>query len=159
MPTITLTTHIKAPISQVFDLSRSVDLHKLSTKHSNEEAIAGVTSGLMKINDMVTWRAKHLGVYQILTTKITQYDDPHSFTDEMVSGIFNSFKHEHLFVSEGEMTIMTDVFIYHSPLGILGKMADTIFLKRYLTNFLLHRNKVIKEVAESENIKQMKVSF
>ncbi|MBK8636418.1 MAG: SRPBCC family protein [Saprospiraceae bacterium] len=149
MPTITLTTHIKAPISQVFDLSRSVDLHKLSTKHSNEEAIAGVTSGLMKLNDTVTWRAKHLGVYQILTTKITQYDDPHSFTDEMVSGIFNSFKHEHLFVSESEMTIMTDVFIYTSPLGILGKMADKMFLKRYMTNFLLQRNKVIKEVAES----------
>lgn len=149
MPTITLTTQIKAPISQVFDLSRSVELHKLSTKHTNEEAVAGVTSGLMQLNDTVTWRAKHLGKYQKLTTKITQFDYPNSFTDEMEEGIFKSFKHEHLFVSEGEMTIMTDVFIYHSPLGILGKIADTIFLKRYLTNFLLHRNKVIKEVAES----------
>ncbi|HPN70603.1 MAG TPA: SRPBCC family protein [Saprospiraceae bacterium] len=149
MPTINLTTHIKAPISQVFDLSRSVDLHKLSTKHTNEEAIAGVTSGLMQLNDTVTWRAKHLGVYQILTTKITQYDDPNSFTDEMVNGIFKSFKHKHLFVGDGEMTMMTDIFFYQSPLGFLGKIADVLFLKKYMTDFLIKRNEVIRKVAES----------
>ncbi len=149
MPIITITTRIDAPVSKVFDLSRSVDLHKLSTKHTNEEAIAGVTSGLMQLNDTVIWRAKHFGIYHTLTTKITQFDYPNSFTDEMEEGIFKSFKHEHLFVTESEMTIMTDVFIYTSPLGILGKMADKMFLKRYMTNFLLQRNKVIKEVAES----------
>ncbi|HOY15502.1 MAG TPA: SRPBCC family protein, partial [Saprospiraceae bacterium] len=135
--------------SQVFDLSRSVDLHKLSTKHTNEEAIAGVTSGLMQLNDTVTWRAKHLGVYQILTTKITQYDDPNSFTDEMVNGIFKSFKHKHLFVGDGEMTMMTDIFFYQSPLGFLGKIADVLFLKKYMTDFLIKRNEVIRKVAES----------
>ncbi len=75
MPTITLTTPItSAPIERCFLLSLSVDLHTISTKKTNERAIAGVTSGLMKLNDTVTWRAKHFGIYQNLTSKITVYE-------------------------------------------------------------------------------------
>jgi hypothetical protein len=46
MPTIIIETIIKTDKQIVFDLSRSIDLHKISTKETNEEAIAGVTSGL-----------------------------------------------------------------------------------------------------------------
>ena len=63
MPLIYLETYIKADIKIVFDLSRSVDLHKISTSHTNEEAIAGITSGLMGLHDTVTWRAKHFWLF------------------------------------------------------------------------------------------------
>ncbi len=69
MPKIHLQTFIKAKKELVFDLSRSIDLHLLSTKKTNEKAIAGKTSGLMELNDTVTWRAKHLGIYQNLNPK------------------------------------------------------------------------------------------
>jgi hypothetical protein len=51
MPVINLHTQINAPIGIVFDLSRSIDLHKISTAHTNEEAIAGVTSGLIGMGE------------------------------------------------------------------------------------------------------------
>ncbi len=57
--------------------------------------------------------------------------------------------HEHHFETHKGCTIMTDVFTYESPLGILGKLADWLFLKRYLTGFLKERNKVIKDFAET----------
>ncbi len=41
MPRIELKIEIKADIQIVFDLSRSIDLHKISTEHTNEPAIAG----------------------------------------------------------------------------------------------------------------------
>ncbi|WP_227006207.1 SRPBCC family protein [Rufibacter latericius] len=44
---------------------------------------------------------------------------------------------------------MTDVFHYFSPLGVLGKLADYLFLKQYMSRLLLERNRVIKEVAEN----------
>ena len=69
MPKIHLQTFIKAKKELVFDLSRSIDLHLLSTKKTNEKAIAGKTSGLMELNDTVTWRAKNLGIYQNLNPK------------------------------------------------------------------------------------------
>ena len=76
MPKIELQTEIKADRSIVFDLSRSIDLHKISTEHTNEEAIAGKTRGLIDLNESVTWKAKHFGIYQKLTSKITHLTDP-----------------------------------------------------------------------------------
>lgn len=155
MPKIELQTIIRSKKEIVFDLSRSVDLHLLSTKKTNEKAIAGKTSGLMELNDTVTWRAKHLGIYQNLSTKITEFEKPNYFADKMVKGVFKSFKHQHFFEDLEDGTLMTDIFEYRSPCGILGNLADIIFLEKYLTTFLLERNEVIKDCAETEKWKDI----
>ena len=110
-------------------------------------------SGLICLNESVTWKAKHLGFTQVLTTKITAYDSPNYFTDEMTHGIFEHFKHEHHFSELKEKTIMTDLFDYKSPFGLLGVVADKLFLEKYMKNFLTKRNKILKEYAESEKWK------
>ncbi len=88
MPRIEIEIVINAKIVTVFDLARSIDLHKISTEKTNEIAIAGKTSGLIGANESVTWRAKHFGIYQNLTSKITEFDRPNYFADEMVKGAF-----------------------------------------------------------------------
>ncbi|MEP2237420.1 MAG: SRPBCC family protein [Maribacter sp.] len=155
MPRIVLKTVINAKKEIVFDLSRSIDLHKISTEHTNEEAIAGVTSGLIGLNQSVTWRAKHFGTYQILTSKITEFEFPNFFADEMVKGAFKTFKHEHHFKNHQNSTLMIDYFDYQSPLGFLGKIADSLFLKKYMTDLLAKRNVTIKEFAESDKWQQI----
>lgn len=153
MPRIELKTEIKADRNIVFDLSRSIDLHKISTEHTNEEAIAGKTSGLIEMNESVTWRARHFGVYQNLTSKITEFDKPKYFVDEMIQGAFKEFKHEHHFEKLKGGTLMTDFFDYKSPFGVLGKLADKLFLKKYMTELLIERNRIVKEFAESDKWK------
>lgn len=148
MPTIELITLINAPAERCFQLSLSVDLHMLSTENTNEKAISGVTHGIMKLNDTVTWRAKHFGVYQKLTTIISEYSYPYKFTDEMVKGAFKKIHHEHLFKQEGEATIMTDIFTFEAPLGILGVLFSKLILTEYMRRFLTKRNETIKRVAE-----------
>lgn len=150
MPKINLTTTIEAPIERVFDLTRSIDLHKLSTKKTNEEAVGGKTSGLIELGETVTWRAKHFNVYQKLTVEITEYDRPNMFRDVMLKGAFKSMKHLHKFEKEGNNTKMIDVFEFESPFGIIGRLANSLFLKNYMTNFLIERNKELKTYAESE---------
>lgn len=49
MTTIHITTQISAPIQQVFDINRNIDIHQNSASKTNEKAIAGVTSGLINI--------------------------------------------------------------------------------------------------------------
>ena len=97
MPKIELITVIDAPVEKVFDFSRSIDLHMESTRQTGEYAIAGKTSGLIESGETVTWRAKHFGIWQTLTSKITEFDRPNYFVDEMVEGAFKSFRHEHYF--------------------------------------------------------------
>jgi ligand-binding SRPBCC domain-containing protein len=155
MPRIELRTLVNANQQIVFDLSRSIDLHKISTQHTHEEAIEGRTAGLIELNETVTWRAKHFGVYQTLTSKITEFYSPHFFVDEMVEGAFKRFRHEHkLFQGdkEGE-TVLIDIFDYESPYGVFGKLADWLFLKRYMANLLTKRNQIIKEFAETDKWK------
>lgn len=149
MSTIHLQTLIKADIETCFDLSRSIDLHLESTKQTGEAAIAGRTSGLIEMGESVTWRAKHLGIWQTLTSKITVMQRPVLFVDEMQGGAFKSFRHEHHFAEADGATLMTDVFTFLSPLGLLGVIADKLFLTRYMTNLLLQRNEVIKVHAEA----------
>ena len=150
MPALTLVTEIRAPIERVFDLSRSIDLHQASMTGRDETAVAGVTSGLIGLGESVTWRARHFGVVQRLTSRITALERPHHFRDAMVSGVFARFDHDHHFAPIPGGTRMTDVFDYTSPLGPLGRLADAIFLARYMRALLDERNRVIKEVAESE---------
>jgi ligand-binding SRPBCC domain-containing protein len=152
VPVIHLQTRINAPVRVVFNLARSIDLHKISTAHTNEEAIAGTTTGLINMGESVTWRAKHFGITQTLTSTITAYNEPYFFTDEMAQGIFKSFKHDHIFTEENGVVIMKDVFTYQSPFGILGHLADVLFLKRYMANLLTERNRIVKQFAENAEL-------
>jgi ligand-binding SRPBCC domain-containing protein len=154
MPVITLETEIEAPIERVFDLARSIELHKDSMEHTRERPVAGVTSGLIGFGETVTWEAVHFGIRQRLTSRITVCDRPTHLQDVMAEGIFAGFVHDH-FLSPAETgTLMKDVFDYTSPLGHLGTLADVLFLERYMTGLLLSRNAAIKAVAEGKDWKK-----
>jgi ligand-binding SRPBCC domain-containing protein len=153
MPTIHLTTFIAAPPDRVFDLSRSIDLHRKSMAHTKEEVVGGVTSGLMEFQEFVTWKAKHLLRTRILKSKIVAMSRPLSFTDEMVEGDFKALRHEHHFKKIDNGTLLIDLFHFESPYGALGRLVNQIYLTRYMKQLLEGRNLVIKEYAESEKWK------
>jgi ligand-binding SRPBCC domain-containing protein len=102
------------------------------------------------MGETVTWEARHFGVTQRLTVKITSMDWPHVFSDEMINGAFSSMKHVHQFSPEGTGTVMRDDFHFSAPLGILGRLAEGLFLTQYMTKFLRARSQALKELAESE---------
>ena len=149
MPVIVLRTRVAAPPSRCFDLARDVDLHERSRAASRERAVAGVISGLLGAGDDVTWEATHFGIRQRLSSRITEFDPPHRFVDEMVRGAFARFRHEHQFIAVEGGTEMVDIFDYASPLGPLGRLADALFLRRYMTRLLRDRNAYLKRAAES----------
>jgi ligand-binding SRPBCC domain-containing protein len=150
MPIIELITLVRAPRERCFDLSRSVDLHVQSTSKTGERAIAGKTQGLLELGDQVTWRARHFGIWQNLTSRMTIFDRPHHFRDSMVRGAFSRFDHDHFFADVPDGTEIRDVFDFTSPLGPLGRIADILVLKQYMTNFLEERNRILTRVAQSD---------
>ena len=154
MPEIILTTIIKAPIKRCFDLARSIDLHLQTSARTNEEVIAGRRNGLINKGETVTWKAKHFGITQTLTSEISEMDSPFMFEDKMLEGTFKKIQHTHLFEEEGKITIMKDVFVYESPFGIYGRLFNFLVLTNYMKRFLKHRNQRIKKIAESEEWKK-----
>ena len=150
MPILTLSLHVEAPPARCFDLARSIDLHQRSTAGTGERAIAGVTTGLIGPGDEVTWEARHFGVRQRLTSRITAYDRPHHFRDAQVRGAFRRFDHDHYFAAEERGTRMTETFDFDAPLGPLGWIAERLVLTAYMHRFLAARNAVVRAVAESD---------
>ena len=154
MPTIHLTTFVQAPPARVFDLSRSIDLHKKTMSHTREEAVAGTTMGLINFQDTVTWKARHLGKTRYLKSKITALKSPEHFTDEMAEGDFKTLKHEHHFKPIENGTLMIDYIHYEMPYGVIGRLLDRFYLKKYLTKLIESRNNALKKCAETEQWKQ-----
>lgn len=154
MATVKLSITIAAPQQRCFDLARSIDIHVQSTARSSERAVAGVTSGLIGLDQEVTWEARHFGVRQRFTSRITAFEPPGYFRDEMVRGAFSRFVHDHHFVADGSRTQMIDRLEFEAPGGILGRVVDRIVLSGYLRRFLIERNDVIKTIAESEEWKR-----
>jgi hypothetical protein len=147
-------TIIDAPIERCFDLARSVEVHLLGNIHSGEQALAidGITSGLPELNQQVTWRAKHFGVWHNLTSRYTAMQRPTYFQSVMLKGTFRSMQADHYFRTlPSGATEMKDDFYVAAPIPILGPIAETLFLRRYMLALLRERNTVIKQIAESND--------
>jgi ligand-binding SRPBCC domain-containing protein len=149
VPKIYLATRIAASPQRCFDLARSVEIHQQSTASSGERAVAGVTAGLLVLGDSVTWEARHFGVRMRLTSRITEFDPPRRFVDEMIEGPFHRLRHVHEFQDLGAVgSLMIDDFDYTSPLGLLGRFADALIVHSYMERLLRQRNAFIKQTAE-----------
>jgi ligand-binding SRPBCC domain-containing protein len=150
MTTIKITTTYFAPIENVFDANRNIDIHQQSASKTKEVAIAGITSGLINKNETVTWKGKHFGVYLTHQSLISEMDFPTYFVDEQLKGQFKIFKHQHFFEQKENYVEVTDILEYETPFGIFGQLFDKLLLKNHLTNFIIHRNAVLKNLAEKQ---------
>lgn len=149
MPRITLETRINVPVAACFDLARDIDAHAETTRFTGERAVAGVMHDKMGAGGTVTFEARHLGVRQRLSSRMTLFDPPYAFADEMTQGAFRSLTHVHEFRAVTGGTVMRDTLTWVSPLGMLGHVADRLFLVRYMRHFLARRNRNLKEIAEA----------
>ena len=149
MPCLVLETRIKAPRATCFDAARDIGLHCRSCASTRERAVAGRTRGLIGLGESVTFEAVHLGVRQRLSSRIVAFDSPNFFVDEMTRGAFKSLRHTHEFFDDGAgATRMRDMLEWVSPLGVLGTIADALFLKNHMRRFLRNRNAALKKHLE-----------
>ena len=161
MVRIRLETVIDAPPAACFALSLSVDAHTASMSRSAERIVGGVSTGQMREGETVTWRARHFGIPWRMTSRISEYDAPRRFVDEQVTGPFSRWWHEHRFeeIPPGDgaagdptairtSTRMIDVAEFEAPLGVLGRIAERLVLRRYMSRLLQRRNRWLAEQLE-----------
>ncbi|MFS0713251.1 SRPBCC family protein [Microbacterium sp. 2P01SA-2] len=132
-----LVTRAAVPPAALFDASRDIGAHVASMRGTGERAIAGVMSGLIGLDETVTWRAWHFGIPFRMTSRVTALDRPRRFVDEQVAGPFRVFRHEHLYTEQDGMTVMTDRVTLASP--VLGRLAERLVLVPYLRRLLARR--------------------
>lgn len=139
MPTIVIETLIDAPPERCFDLVRDP---------RTQAEPRPVITGEYGVGQRVTFTSRRFGVSRDLKVEVTEFDRPRRMVDEMKEGLFAAFRHIHEFIPHGNGTLMRDTIEWTSPLGILGKIADGLMLKRTLEKIVRGRNAKLKSLAE-----------
>ena len=76
-------------------------------------------------------------------TEITQVFENKYFIDEQRIGPYSLWHHQHLFELEDDKVKMTDIVTYKPPFGLLGRIANSLFIKKQLESiFEFRRNKM-----------------
>ena len=153
MGSIRIETRIKAPIELCFDLALDVDAHAESAAFSTERVVKpGRLHGVLELGDLIAFEGRHFGIRQRFVAKITVLDRPRLFIDEMVEGRFNSLRHVHEFESHSGLTIMRDLLEWTPPFGLVGSLADRIFLVRHMRWFVTTKQCQLKRIAETRSV-------
>lgn len=150
MPSIHLTTFIKAPADRVFDLARNLTLYKKLLQQRKELLSSGSASHLPSTGDTVTVHAKHLGKTRSVILRVMEMDKPRLYVEEQVKGDLGSFRHERHFMVADNGTFLIDKLEVEPPRDLLGRLIGKYYIKRYVEKLVQQRNDLIRQYAESE---------
>lgn len=148
MTEIDVETPIQASPETCFDLARDVAFHAQSLAHTGERITHQPDRTLLELGDDVEFEGRHFGVRQRLRARVTAFDRPRWFRDEMTHGAFKVFVHDHQFEETETGTLMRDRIQFEAPAGWIGRLVERAVLRRYLSRLIERRAAEIKREAE-----------
>lgn len=152
MPSIIrVVTEIDAPPQVVFELALDMDVHAASLAGTGETATTSSGDAHLGLGDQVNFTARHFGLRWHMTSRVTEHDSPRRFVDEQVRGPFQAMRHEHSFEQNGSGTRMVDRVDFAAPIGLIGKAAERLWLRRYLRRLIQDRGQHLKAMAEQRS--------
>jgi ligand-binding SRPBCC domain-containing protein len=77
-------------------------------------------------------------------TEITQVKEPYHFVDDQISGPYSLWHHQHHFREVAGGVEMTDELHYAIPFGILGRLANAIFVEHEVNSIFDFRFKILE---------------
>ncbi len=85
-----------------------------------------------------------LGIKLDWVTEITHVKMMEYFVDEQRIGPYNLWHHQHKIEPIEGGVLMTDIVTYQPPFGILGTIANALFIKRQLKEIFAYRTLAIE---------------
>lgn len=87
-----------------------------------------------------------LGIKMHWVTEITHVQDKHYFVDEQRFGPYALWHHKHFLKEVPEGIEMTDIIHYKIPFGFIGRIANTLFIKKKVKEIFDHRYSILEEL-------------
>jgi ligand-binding SRPBCC domain-containing protein len=87
-----------------------------------------------------------MGIKMHWVTEITHVQDKHYFVDEQRFGPYALWHHKHFLKEVSEGIEMTDIVHYKIPLGFIGRIANTLFIKNKVKEIFDHRYSILEEL-------------
>lgn len=79
-------------------------------------------------------------------TEITHVIENKFFVDEQRIGPYALWHHQHLFEVVDKQVKMTDIVTYKPPFGVIGRLANTLFIKKQIQSIFEYRRKKMDQL-------------
>ena len=137
---------IPQPIEQVFSFfSKPENLEKITPQNLHFSILTSIPID-MKTGQVIDYLIRLKGIKICWSSIISSYDPPHSFVDEQIQGPFTNWVHSHNFKEKNGGTIIIDHVKYSIPFGLIGRIANNIFVEKDLVDIFDYREKTIMEI-------------
>lgn len=139
---------IAAPIDRVFHFHDDTRNLLRITPPSIKVTIE--TMGEPGLGYEVVLKVRQFGLFTMRwRVRITEYEPPTLMSDEQVSGPFAYWKQTRRLREVEGGTELTDIVEYRAPLGILGRIANTLVIRRQVLEMFTYRQQMTKQILES----------
>jgi ligand-binding SRPBCC domain-containing protein len=100
----------------------------------------------MRPGAVIDYRLSLFGIPFRWRTVIEAFERESHFIDVQAQGPYASWRHRHDFLEAPGGTLIRDRVEYALPLGPLGELAHTLFVRRQLQQIFDYRHRVIAEL-------------
>lgn len=87
-----------------------------------------------------------LGIPTTWVTEITHVRDKAYFVDEQRVGPYRLWHHQHILIPREDGVLMKDIVSYQPPLGVLGRLANTLVIQKKLDAIFAYRTRVLEKI-------------
>ncbi|MCX6316338.1 MAG: SRPBCC family protein [Bacteroidetes bacterium] len=140
----------KIPVSleKAWDFfSNPANLQAITPGNMGFTVISKYHGDIMYAGQIIEYRVRPvMNIPLYWMTEITQVKDMQYFIDEQRFGPYSLWHHQHHFKAIPGGVEMTDIVHYKNPLGILGRLANTLFVKKKLDGIFEYRLQKVEEL-------------
>jgi ligand-binding SRPBCC domain-containing protein len=142
---------IQAPLDVIWDfISDPRNLQKITPEYMNFRIESKNLSSEMHPGMIIKYKVNPLPFFSTnWLTEITHVVPNKFFVDEQRMGPYKLWHHQHHIEPSEKGTLMTDIVSYIPPFGVLGDLANAIFIKKQLLSIFEYRKKAMISIFES----------
>ncbi len=128
------TQKVPASIDEVWDfISNPANLKEITPQHMGFEITSHTGKEKMYPGMIITYKVSPLlGIKLNWVTEITHVRELEYFVDEQRIGPYAMWHHQHKIEPIEGGVLMTDIVTYQPPFGILGALANSLFINNQL---------------------------
>jgi ligand-binding SRPBCC domain-containing protein len=135
------TQNLPVSINEIWEfISSPGNLKEITPKHMGFVVTSNTGDNKMYPGMIITYKVSPiLGIKLNWMTEITHVKDYQYFVDEQRIGPYSMWHHQHKIEPIEGGVLMTDIITYQPPMGILGVIANSLFIKKQLQHIFDYR--------------------
>ncbi|MBL7773331.1 MAG: SRPBCC family protein [Chitinophagaceae bacterium] len=139
--------HIPATQNQLWEfISSPRNLSKITPESMSFSITNEPIASIMYPGMIICYKVSpFLGIKLTWVTEITHVSDGNYFVDEQRIGPYSMWHHEHHLTETKEGVLMEDIISYKPPFGLLGRLANWLFIRHQLQTIFNYRYQAMEK--------------